>query len=261
MIGLITWSGHERGIKMTSYSFTRISRYLENEARAYAHYVLHDETAYDTKPNDALVYGKIAHAELAGEEPELTEDEKKSVYRRGIEEAGVKMAFKTLSSSVEIAKHIRSSIIHGDFKTEQKADNGVFEGRFDLISDDAILDYKFVTVKDFDKVWGPNGYDDWIYSTHYLTQALIYLNMADREHYYIVAIDKSSLNYRVYDVAVVKYNEAMISTLQTEVSRIEDIESGDTEPVFKNDLSEWSIKKMHSQPIDIVVPDMLETHL
>ena len=120
---------------MSKYSFTRISRYLDNESRAYAHYVLNDPTAYDTKPNDALVYGKIAHAELAGEEPELTEDEKKSVYRRGIEEAGVKVAFKTLNSSIEFAKHIRSSIIHGDFKTEQSADNGVFEGRFDLISD------------------------------------------------------------------------------------------------------------------------------
>lgn len=240
---------------MTSYSFTRISRYLDNEARAYAHYVLHDPTAYDDAPNDALVYGKIAHAEMAGEEPELTEEEKKSVYRRGIEEAGVKVAFKTLNSSIELAKHIRGSIIHEEFKTEQSEDNGVFEGRFDLISDGAILDYKFVTVKDFDKVWGPNGYDDWIYSTHYLTQALIYLNMADREHYYIVAIDKSSLNYRVYDVADVKYSLEMIEALQAEVNRIEDIESGKIEPEFKNDLSEWSIEKMHSQPIDIIVPD------
>ena len=246
---------------MESYSFTRISRYLDNESRAYAHYVLHDSTAYDTKPNDALVYGKIAHAKLAGEEPELTEDEQKSVYRRGIEKAGVKVAFKTLNSSIELAKHIRSSIIHGDFKTEQNADNGVFEGRFDLISDDAILDYKFVTVKDFDKVWGPNGYDDWIYSTHYLTQALIYLNMADREHYYIVAIDKSSLNYRVYEVANVKYSQDMIESLQAEVSRIEDIESGDIQPTFTNDLSAWSIKKMHSQPIDIVVPDTFAVNL
>ena len=246
---------------MTAYSFTRISRYLDNEARAYAHYVLHDQTAYDTEPNDALVYGKIAHAELAGEEPELTEDEKKSVYRRGIEEAGVKVAFKTLSSSIELANHIRSVIIHGDFKTEQNANNGVFEGRFDLISDDAILDYKFVTVKDFKKVWGPNGYDDWIYSTHYLTQALIYLNMADRAHYYIVAIDKSSLNYRVYDVADVKFNQDMIEALQAEVNRIEDIESGNVEPTFKNDLSNWSIKKMHSQPVEIIMPDMVASHL
>lgn len=246
---------------MTAYSFTRISRYLDNEARAYAHYVLHDPTAYDNKPNDALVYGKIAHAELAGEEPELTEDEKKSVYRRGIEEAGVKIAFKTLSNSIALAKHIRSSIIHGDFKTEQKANNGVFEGRLDLISEDAILDYKFVTVRDFDKVWGPNGYDDWIYSTHYLTQALIYLNLADREHYFIVAIDKGSLNYRVYDVANVKYSQDMIEALQAEVSRIEDIESGKSEPAFENDLSEWSINKMHSQPVDIVVPDSLACRL
>lgn len=246
---------------MTAYSFTRISRYLDNEARAYAHYVLHDPTAYGTEPNNALVYGKIAHAKLAGEEPELTEDEKKSVYRRGNEEADVKVAFKTLNSSIELAKHIRGSIIHDGFKTEQKADNGVFEGRFDLISDDAILDYKFVTVKDFDKVWGPHGYDDWIYSTHYLTQALIYLNLADREHYYIVAIDKSRLNYRVYDVANVKYNQDMIESLQAEVSRIEDIELGESEPVFKNDLSAWSIEKMHSQPVEIVLPDMVALSL
>ena len=246
---------------MTAYSFTRISRYLDNEARAYAHYVLHDPTAYDTEPNDALVYGKIAHAELAGEEPELTEDEKKSVYRRGIEEAGVKVAFKTLNSSIELAKHIRGSIIHGEFETEKHTENSVFQGRFDLISDDAILDYKFVTVKDFDKVWGPHGYDDWIYSTHYLTQALIYLNLADREHYYIVAIDKSSLNYRVYDVANVKYNQDMIEALQNEINRIEYIESGKTDPEFKNDLSAWSIEKMHSQPVEIVVPNMVAASL
>ena len=62
---------------MTAYSFTRISRYLENEARAYAHYVLHDPTAYDTEPNDALVYGKVARAELAREEAGLVADDKK----------------------------------------------------------------------------------------------------------------------------------------------------------------------------------------
>ena len=85
--------------------------------------------------------------------------------------------------------------------------------------------------------------------------------MADREHYYIVAIDKTSLNYRVYDVANVKYSQDMIESLQAEVNRIEDIESGKIEPVFKNDLSEWSIKKMHSQPIEIVVPDMVVSGL
>ena len=61
----------------------------------------------------------------------------------------------------------------------------------------------------------------------------------------------------MYDVANVKYSQDMIEALQAEVSRIEDIESGKIEPVFKNDLSEWSIKEMHSQPVDIVVPDML----
>ena len=65
----------------------------------------------------------------------------------------------------------------------------------------------------------------------------------------------------MYDVANVKYSQDMIEALQAEVSRIERIESGEVEPVFKNDLSEWSINKMHSQPIDIVVPDMVETNL
>ena len=85
--------------------------------------------------------------------------------------------------------------------------------------------------------------------------------MADREHYYIVAIDKSSLNYRVYDVANVKYSQDMIESLQAEINRIESIESGEVQPTFKNDLSAWSIKKMHSQPIDIVVPDLLAGNL
>ena len=62
-------------------------------------------------------------------------------------------------------------------------------------------------------------------------------------------------------MADVKYSQALIESLQAEVNRIEDIESGKTEPEFKNDLSAWSIKKMHSQPIDIVVPDILASHL
>ena len=94
-----------------------------------------------------------------------------------------------------------------------------------------------------------------------MTQALIYLNLADRKHYYIVAIDKSSLIYRVYDVVDAKYSQDMIEALQAEVSRIEDIESGKIEPEFKNDLSDWSIKKMHSQPVEIVVPVMLACRL
>ena len=65
----------------------------------------------------------------------------------------------------------------------------------------------------------------------------------------------------MYDVANVKYSQDMIELLQAEVSRIESIESGKSEPAFENDLSEWSIKKMHSQPVEIIVPDMVETHL
>jgi len=55
----------------------------------------------------------------------------------------------------------------------------------------------------------------------------------------------------------VKYSQDMIEALQAEVSRIERIESGEVEPVFENDLSEWSINKMHSQPVEIIAPDIL----
>jgi len=65
----------------------------------------------------------------------------------------------------------------------------------------------------------------------------------------------------VYNVANVKYSQDMIEALQAEVSRIEDIESGKSEPVFKNDLSDWSIDKMHSQPVEIIVPDSLAGRL
>ena len=47
-------------------SYTKLSRYISNPARAYAHYVKHDATAYPIDNQEALIYGRILHDKIAG---------------------------------------------------------------------------------------------------------------------------------------------------------------------------------------------------
>lgn len=235
---------------MTKYSFTHIARYLDNEARAYAHYVKHDEMAYDLGTSDALIYGKVAHAILADEEPDLSDDEVKAMFLRGKPENGLKKVFNSYRAATEIASRLRQELVGTEFETEKDFENDIFKGRVDTITDDTVIDFKFVAVKNFDKEWNGVRYDDWIYSTHYLLQAFIYLNMTGRRNYYIVAIDKNSLSHRVYDLSKVISNFEMGDAVQATLTRIEQIESGEIEPEFKNDGSEWSRNYLMNKPFE-----------
>lgn len=235
---------------MTKYSFTHIARYLDNEARAYAHYVKHDETAYGSGVSDALIYGKVAHAILANEEPELNEQEVKSMFLRGNPDNGLKKAFNSYRAATEIASRLRKELVGADFEVEKDFENDVFKGRVDTITDDAVIDFKFVSVKNFDKEWNGVRYDDWIYSTHYPLQAFIYLDMTGCTDYYIIAIDKNSLSHRVYDLSKVINNFEMGEAIESTLERIGKIESGEIEPEFKNDGSEWSRNYLMNKPFE-----------
>jgi len=46
-------------------SYTKLKRYIENPARAYAHYVKKEEDVYPINNQDALVYGRILHSLMA----------------------------------------------------------------------------------------------------------------------------------------------------------------------------------------------------
>lgn len=236
-------------------SYTHIARYLENEARAFDYYVDHNQAAYPQGESDALVYGIVAHAQIAGEQPDLPDEALNRQFLRGNPEKGYKAAFKTLDKAVQLAKHIRGEIIHGEFKSEVQAENELFKGRLDTVSDDTIIDYKFVNVSDFDKAWNGQNYDDWIYSTHYLLQAYLYLHLMPRKHYYIVAINKSNLNFRVYDLSSLQYNLEMEEDLNELLSHIEAIENGSVEPVYVNDGSDWAIEQAKHKPINPVLID------
>jgi len=233
-------------------SYTHMARYIDNEARAYAHYVKHDETAYPTDNLAApLVYGRFAHSILSGKESDISDLEEQSMYLRGNEGNGLKAAFKGLHDAVVLAGNARDEILAGEhYETEVPLEDDTFNGRLDVLSTSHIIDYKFVNVSNFDKVWAGDRYDDWIYSTHYALQAAVYMALVGRDiKYNVIAIDKKSLERRVYDMSDLAYNMDMADDIETLVARINAIERGEIEPVFKNDNSEWSKAYMSSLPI------------
>ncbi|AVH85733.1 hypothetical protein [Lactobacillus phage Sabazios] len=239
---------------MTKYSFTRLARYLSNEARAYAHYVLHDETAYKYEKSDALTYGKVAHAMIAGIDGDVTDDDLKSMCVRGNKELGLKKTFSTIMDAVGVASKLREDLLGTSYHSEVKIEHEAFEGRIDTLSDDAIIDYKFVAVPNFNRVWNGERFDDWIYNTHYEMQAWIYMATQPQvENYYIVAIDKKSLNYRVYDMSKVAANGDLADMITDLYNRVEKIEAGEIEPVFIDDNSEWSQKHIMQQGLKKIV--------
>ena len=168
-------------------SYTKLSRYIRNPARAYAHYVKHDVAAYPVDNQEALVYGRILHDKMAGIEVSLSEDEKKIAYKYGKEERGLKSSFESMQSvgfSLLDSKDNLYELLHiqqsESTKKEVEFENDLFNGRYDYIDyeNKIIIDWKTVSPRvDFDKAWSDRDgtYTSWIHSTTYDLQAFIYL--------------------------------------------------------------------------------------
>ncbi|WP_333603501.1 PD-(D/E)XK nuclease-like domain-containing protein [Lactobacillus acetotolerans] len=242
------------------YSYTKLNRYNQNPARAFSWYEGGDKTAYDTKPSEALIFGKIVHAQIAGEMADLNLDEQKALYVRGNPHNGTKAAYKAIGSCVSLAKYILEQLHLNNVKFEQQADNGLLEGRYDVLADNVILDWKFVHVTDWDHTWSDRTktYGDWIASTSYFMQAFVYMQILGRkpQHYYLVAIDKNKLDYRIYDLCEVADNYEMAENLEKLIADIQSYEKGECEPPFVDDRSDWAIRVKNSQPLQIIKPEI-----
>ena len=248
-------------------SYTRLTRFMENPARAFAHYAEGDKTAYDDKPNDALVYGTIMHARIADEQPRLTDDEQKLVYVRGKVENGLKKDYKTIDVVVESMKEqlvelyqklgIDGSVEQPHAQTKEvEFKTDLFKGRYDYIDwkNKIIVDWK--TVKgnvNFDKEWSDElgSYDTWIHATHYNVQAFLYLYslMELTGHidwrYYIVAASKSEVpKTRVIDMSGLLFDEELRDKVNRLMEDIQSYYAGRKKPELVNDNSDfyWSRK-------------------
>ena len=240
-------------------SYTKLSRYINNPARAYAHYVKHDVTAYPIENQEALVYGRILHDKIAGIEVSLSEDEKKIAYKYGKEERGLKSSFESmvyvnasmLDSLHELYKHLQLDYISINYNSEVAFQNDLFNGRYDYVDyeNKIIIDWKTVSPRvDFDKAWSDRDgtYTSWIHSTSYDLQAFIYLYSIQQElsqsgwRYFVIAASKSDTpRTRVIEMNNVLQNFELQDLVDNTLSDIKQYESGKKVPEMINDKSDW----------------------
>ena len=239
--------------------YTKLKRYIENPARAYAHYVKNEEDVYPINNQDALVYGRLLHSYMAGEDVELSEDEKKIAYKYGNEERGLKASFETIdnvwSKMVddlnELYKKINIIPKPYNYHYEVPFENDTFNGRFDFVDYDnkIIIDWKTVSPRtDFDKAWSEydSTYTSWIHSTSYDLQAFIYLysiieltGKAGWRYYVIAATKEYSPRTRVIDMTSVTQSFYIRDKIEQALNNIEAYEDGTKKPELLNDKSQW----------------------
>lgn len=189
-------------------SYSKLKRYIENPARAYANYVKQEDNVYPIDNQDALVYGRILHSIMAGEDIELSDDEKKIAYKYGKEERGLKASFETIDKVIKALEYSWSDLYvslnletESNRKAEVPFENDTFNGRFDYVDyeNKIIIDWKTASPRtDFDKAWSDKDstYTSWIHSTSYDLQAFIYM-------YSIIELTKK-VGWRYYVIAATK---------------------------------------------------------
>lgn len=239
-------------------SYTKLKRYIENPARAYAHYVKNEEDVYPIDNQEALVYGRILHSIMADEDVELSEEEIKIAYKYGSPERGLKASFET----IENVAHSMFTSLNDLYKSlglkpvevsenEVPFENDTFNGRFDFVDYDnkIIIDWKTVSPRtDFDKAWSEydSTYTSWIHSTSYDLQAFIYLysiieltGQVGWRYYVIAATKEVKPRTRVVDMTSVTQSFYIRDKVEQALNDIEAYEDGTKKPELLNDKSQW----------------------
>ena len=248
-------------------SYTKLSRYIDNPARAYAHYVKNEENVYPIDNQEALVYGRIVHGLMSGDKEELSDEEVKVAFKYGNKERGLKASFDTADnvamSMVESLQELYESlgikrkisvpdlVYNKDIKSEVPFENDTFNGRFDFVdyNNKIIIDWKTVSPRtDFDKAWSEydSTYTSWIHSTSYDLQAYIYLysiieltKKVGWRYYVIAATKEYAPRTRVIDMTSVTQSFYIGDEIEQALDDIEAYEDGTKKPELLNDKSRW----------------------
>lgn len=245
-------------------SYSKLKRYIDNPARAYAHYVKNEDNVYPIDNQEALVYGRILHGYMAGEDVELSEEEKKIAYKYGNEERGLKAAFETIETVSQSMFNAWGDLYHSlglevkaEADTELPFENDSFNGRFDWVDMDnkIIIDWKTVSPRtDFDKAWSEydSTYTSWIHSTSYDLQAFIYLysiieltGQVGWRYYVIAATKEYTPRTRVIDMTNVTQSFYIRDKVEQALNDIEAYENGTKNPELLNDKSRWFEENKH----------------
>ena len=239
-------------------SYSKLKRYIENPARAYAHYVKNEENVYLIDNQEALVYGRLLHNVMSGVEETLSDDEMKVAYKYGDTARGLKASFETIeqvSQSMfnaldDLYKSLGLNPVEVS-ESEVPFENDTFNGRFDFVdyNNKIIVDWKTVSQRtDFDKAWSEydSTYTSWIHSTSYDLQAFIYLYSIIELtgqvgwRYYVIAATKEYMpRTRVIDMTSVTQSFYIRDKVEQTLNDIEAYENGTKKPELLNDKSRW----------------------
>lgn len=239
-------------------SYTKLKRYIENPARAYAHYVKKEENVYPIDNQEALVYGRLLHDSMAGIEEPLSDEEMKLAYKYGSPARGLKASFETIES-VSTSMIVTLDDLYQSLglkaveisESEVPFENDTFNGRFDFVDyvNKIIIDWKTVSPRtDFDKAWSEydSTYASWIHSTSYDLQAFIYLysiieltGQVGWRYYVIAATKEYSPRTRVIDMTNVTQSFYIRDKVEQALNDIEAYENGTKKPELLNDKSRW----------------------
>lgn len=239
-------------------SYSKLKRYIENPARAYAHYVKQEENVYPIDNQEALVYGRLLHNVMSGVEETLSDDEMKIAYKYGDTARGLKASFETIeqvSQSMfkaldDLYKSLGINPVEVS-ESEVPFENDTFNGRFDFVdyNKKIIVDWKTVSPRtDFDKAWSEydSTYTSWIHSTSYDLQAFIYLysiieltGQVGWKYYVIAATKEYAPRTRVIDMTNVTQSFYIRDKVEQAFNDIESYENGTKKPELLNDKSRW----------------------
>ena len=239
-------------------SYSKLKRYIENPARAYAHYVKKEENVYPIDNQEALVYGRLLHNVMSGVEETLSGEEMKLAYKYGSPERGLKSSFETIETVSQSLFTALDDLYQSlglppveISESEVSFENDTFNGRFDFVdyNNKIIVDWKTVSPRtDFDKAWSEydSTYTSWIHSTSYDMQAFIYLySMIELTgqvgwRYYVIAATKEyTPRTRVIDMTSVTQSFYIRDKIEQALDDIEAYENGTKKPALLNDKSRW----------------------
>lgn len=204
--------------------------------------------------DDALHYGNIVHNLAEGRRmlKDFTDDDKKSIISStGKTKGQLKSAYK---DAITVGNKLRNYVLrvsHGGLaQFEVSIDelvnlDGVefnATGRADMLTADAVYDFKTVSPQDFDGFIKYGSFRD-ERQQDYLKQIAYYASMFDKNEAHIIYIKKNRDTPFIYDYKLTKteiesYANAMIINIEDAVKLV----AGEVEAVAVNDGSHWAYK-------------------
>lgn len=234
---------------------TRVFKFMKNPARALDDY--NGVTPWWEGDNTALLYGTMVHnlAEGVDATDGFTDEELAQVISSSGKTKGqVKATYKeaefvgrALRNYVE--KHIDGphsfeQVIEITDQTEDEhAIDVLLTGRADLVTENAVYDFKTVSPQDFDGFIKYGSFRD-ERQIEYMMQVTYYAMMLGKKEAHIVYVKKHKDTPFIYDykLSVEDMYDAW-SKYQEELSKVIEIVAGIKPAVASNDGSQWAYQK------------------